>query len=193
MNRSIKQLSLFLVLLFSAFSQTAFAHFHYELSVNSAFQANHNNQLESMKISWTYDDEVSGLMLKDQPDIKKLEKKLIKDLEKLAYFTSLKLNGKAIKTKKVTTFNLKEIKHDDYSNLKFTFTLPLETPIQLNGKNSIVINHEDATLSAIIYYENPQSFVFDKALNANCTLDIVEKTDFEEGESPQDVTVVCES
>ncbi len=192
-QKSFSVIFVSIISLLSFFPQTAFAHFHYELSVNSVFQANDSNQLESMKISWTYDNEVSGLMLKDQSDVKKLGEKLIKDLENLAYFTSIKLNGKPIETKKVENYLLEEIKHKDYSDLKFTFTLPLKKPIKLEGNNTLQINHEDATLSAIIYYENPEAFIFDKRLNTNCTLDIVEKKDFEEGESPQDTQVVCKS
>ncbi len=192
-NLSRKISLLFVLLVSQLIPQTAFAHVHYELSVTSSFQANNDNQLESMTISWTYDDEISTLMLKEQKDVKKLGQKLINDLEKLSYFTSIKLNGNVIATKTVETYTLEEIKQDDYSNLKLTFTLPFKTPIKLEGKNTLIINHEDANLSAIIYYENPEAFVFDKNLNSNCKLDIVEKKDFEEGESPQDTKILCES
>ena len=174
------------------FSQAAFAHFHYELPITSTLQANSAHQLKSIKMSWTYDDEVSGMMLQDQKDIKKLGKKLITDLEKLGYFTFLKLNGKSIKTDKVKLFKLEEVKFKDYSKLKLTFTLPLKTPISLQGNNTLAIRHEDGTASAIIYYDKPSDLSIQSSLNGNCKTDIQEKK-FEEGESPQTVKVVCKA
>ena len=173
------------------FSPSVLAHFHYELPITSTLQANAKHQLKAIKMSWIYDDEVSEMMLQDQKDVKKLGDKLINDLDKLGYFTFLKLNGKSLETSKVELFKLEEIKFDGYSKLKLTFTLPLKTPVSLQGNNTLNIRHEDGTASAIIYYDKPSYLSIDNNLNSNCKADIREKKDFEEGESPQDVKVVC--
>ena len=175
------------------FTQNALAHFHYELPITSTLQANEKHQLQSIEMSWTYDDEVSEMMLQDQKDVKKLEKKLINDLDKLAYFTFLKINGKSLETKKVEIFKLEEIKFDGYSKLKLTFTLPLKTPVSLQGNNTLDIRHEDGTASAIIYYDKPSYLSIENGLKSNCKPDIKEKKDFEEGESPQTVKVICKT
>ena len=178
-------------LLLSFLVQPTFAHFHYELPVKSTLISNNNQKLSAIQISWTYDEEVSDLMLKDQKNIKKLGKKLINDLEKIQYFTALKLDGKPIETGKVKQFNLEEIKHKDYSNLKLTFTLPITSAATLKGNHVLIVNHEDPTASAILYYDKPQDLRVNGPLQSKCKTIIVEKKKFEEGESPQDVKVVC--
>ena len=179
--------------LLTVIMQPVFAHFHYELPIKSTLVTNANQQLTAMKLSWIYDDEVSDLMLKSQKNVKKLGAKLINDRDKLCYFTSLKLDGKSLKTGKVSQFNLEEIKHKDYSNLKLSFTLPVTPPVSLKGNHTLVVNHEDATASAILYYDKPQDLRTSGALKAKCKTIVVEKKKFDEGESPQDVKVVCKS
>ena len=178
-------------LFLSFFVLPAFAHFHYELPIKSTLMSNNKQQLSAMQVSWIYDDEVSELMLKDQKDLKKLGKKLINDLDLLQYFTVLKLDGKPLKTGKVKKYHLEEIKHKDYSNLKLTFTLPITSAASLKGNHVLIVNHEDPTASAILYYDKPQDLRINGPLQGKCKTIVVEKKKFEEGESPQDVKVVC--
>ena len=86
-----------------------------------------------------------------------------------------------------------EIKFDGYSKLKLTFTLPLKKTVNLQGNNTLDIRHEDATASVIIYYDKPELLSIDSNLKSNCKADIKEKKNFEEGESPQTVKIVCKT
>lgn len=182
-----------LISLFLLFSvQPSFAHFHYEAEVTTTLQLDENNQLSAIKISWIYDPEVSELMLKDNPDLKSLSNGLIKDLAKLDYFTHLKLNDKPLQTEAVKKYTLEKLGKKDQTRLKLKLTLPLKTPIKLQGKNAFAIDHTDPSGSAILYYENANSIQFDKKLEPDCLTMIEEKKDFEHGESPQIVTIYCD-
>ena len=186
----MKILSLFIFVLGLFFSPLALAHFHYELPLETTLQTNAKGELTGLNITWVYDDALTELMLKDQKDISKLGKKLMSDLHTLSYFTAIKLNGKALNLAKVSDHSLQELKHKDYKNLELKFTLPLKKPISLVGKNTLELRHEDANASAILYYDKPQNLQLGK-LKDHCKVDITEKKNFEEGEAPQNIKVVC--
>lgn len=185
--------SLIAIFVFFA-TQPAFAHFHYEAELKTLLQNNKNGELSALKISWTYDPEVSEMMLSDSDDLKSFSDHLIKDLAKLNYFTELKLNGKPLKTTAVKTYHLEKLGKGkkDPTRLKLTITLPLKSPISLKGKNALTLDHTDPSGSAILYYETPNSIHFDKQLEPNCIATIEEIKDFKHGQSPQNVIVVCE-
>ena len=186
----MKKLSLIGFLFGLLFSPLAFAHFHYELPLQTSLQTNAKGELTGLNITWVYDDELTDLMLKDQQDTNKLAKKLHSDLRTLSYFTALKLNGKPLNFTKVSDFNLQKLNHKDYKNLELTFTLPLKKPVSLTGKNTLEFRHEDANASAILYYDKPRDLQLG-TLKGHCKVDITEKKDFEEGEAPQNVKVIC--
>ncbi len=186
----MKKLSLFILMFGLLSPQFAFAHFHYELPLETSLQANKKGELTGLNITWIYDDALTDLMLKDQKDVNKLAKKLNNDLQTLSYFTALKLNGKGLDFAKVSNFKLQELKHKDYKNLELNFTLPLKKPVSLKGKNTLVFRHEDANASAILYYDKPQKLQLG-TFKSHCKVDITEKKDFEEGEAPQNIKVVC--
>jgi len=185
-----KKLSLFGLLFGLLFSPLAFAHFHYDLPLQTTLKTNTKGELTGLNITWVYDDELTELMLKDQKNIDKLGKKLISDLHLLGYFTAVKLNGKPLNLAKVSDYNLQEIKRKDYKNLELTFSLPLKKSVSLAGKNTLSFRHEDANASAILYYDKPQHLQLGTLKN-HCKVDITEKKSFEEGEAPQNVKVVC--
>ncbi len=188
----MKKISLFILSLLAVFiSSLAQAHFHYELPIKTMLSVNTKEELSGLDITWVYDDELTKLMLKDQKDVTKLGKKLMKDLSMLGYFTFLKLNGKELSTSKVTEYKLEEIKYTDYKNLKLSFHLPLKKPVSLAGKNSLEFRHEDANASAVLYYDKPEHLQIGKALEMHCEVVIKDKKDFEEGEAPQTVKVAC--
>jgi len=68
--------------------------------------------------------------------------------------------------------------------------LPLKKALSLSGKNTLEFRHEDANASAILYYDKPQHLQLG-ALKNHCKVDITEKKNFEEGESPQNIKVIC--
>lgn len=173
-------------------TQTAFAHFHYEAAATTVLQTNKDNKLSALKISWVYDPEVTDMMLKDNDNLKEFGEGLIKDLDKLGYFTKLKLDGKALKTTKVETYKLEKVGKDEDTRLKLSFTLPLETPLTLKGKTTLLIDHTDTSASAIIYYDTAISISFSKTLDPHCIADVKDKKKYEHGETPQLVKIFCE-
>jgi len=188
-----KVLSSFFISFFLLLSiQPSFAHFHYEAAATTVLQTNKDNQLSALDISWVYDPEVSDMMLKDNDDLKSFGKGLMNDLNKLGYFTLLKLNNKIIKTSKVETFKLEKIGKDKESYLKLSFTLPITSPVELKGKNTLTIDHTDTSASAIIYYDTASSISFSKTLDPHCIANVKDKKDYEHGETPQSVNVFCE-
>lgn len=172
--------------------QSSFAHFHYEAEANTVLQTNKDKNLSALNISWVYDPEVTEMMLKDNDDLKDFGKGLIKDLDKLSYFTKLTLDGKHLKTAKVETYKLEKVGKDQDTRLKLSFTLPLVTPVALKGKTTLLIDHTDPSASAVIYYDTATSISFDKTLDPNCIADVKDKKEYEHGETPQLVKVFCE-
>jgi len=186
-----KMTLIFIALLGLLLSPLVYAHFHYELPLETSLKVNDKKELIGLDIVWIYDDELTGLMLKDQKNVSKLGVKLMKDLDALGYFTFLKLNGNAVSTSKVTSYKLEEMKKTDYSNLKLSFYLPLKKPVSLAGKNTLTFRHEDANASAVLYYDKPEHLQLGKELQAHCKVVISDKKGFEEGEAPQNVEVAC--
>ena len=183
--------SLFISLL--TLPQLVFAHFHYELGLTAHLQANQKQQLNAIKITMTYGEEVSKLMLQDAKNINTLGEQLIADLDKLGYFTVLKLNNTYLETAKVEAYQLAEIKQDGHSKLRLNLLLPLKTPVSLKGNNILELKHEDVNASAIIFYKDTDAIRIDDNLHKNCTVNIKEKETFEEGESPQVIKVICKA
>ncbi len=182
--------------IFSLPSQLAFAHsYHYELQVLNTLSVNEEKQLESLKLSWVYDGDVSEIMMQDEKDLGKLGKTLIADLEKLAYFTQMKVNGKVVDFNKATDVKLeeKEINKDDqkYNALQLSFTLPIKTPVDLKGENEIGLVHEDPSAAGILYYESVRSLSASGDYKKDCKVSVDEKKDFAEGDFPQIVKLNC--
>lgn len=171
----------------------AYAHFHYEGAVTTTFNLNDKDQLASLDISWVYDYEASELMLKDNEDIKALGDTVVSDLSKLGYFTKITFNEKELKKQTVKKYTLEKLGKGKETQLKLSFTLPLETPVSLKGKNFIALDHTDSTGSAILYYASNKNIVLGSKLEPHCITLIKEKPDFEHGQSPQDVSLFCEA
>lgn len=180
-----------LIVLFSL--SPAHAHFHYEGAVTTTFKLNNKNLLDALDISWTYDYEASEVMLKDNQDINALGDAVVSDLAKLGYFTRISFNEEDLKTKTVTKYKLEKVGKGEQTQLKLSFTLPLETPVSLKGKNFIVLDHTDPSGSAILYYESDKNIVLNSKIDPHCITLIKEKPDFEHGQSPQDVSLFCEA
>jgi len=181
--------SFFLSLLFI---QSAFSHaIHYEVQVKSELQANTDNQISGVGMVWRYDPTASADMLKDEPDIKKLEKMIHSNLNRFNFFTKLKSENKTLATATVQNFKLEEIKESDGSYLQISFTLPLASPPKLSTIKQINFIHSDPTATAILYYENPKDIMLGYGLQDNCKTSVEEKPSFNEGEFPQIVKISC--
>lgn len=188
--KKVLLLNLFLIL-FSV--QITHAHsFHYELQVSSTLQLNDKKELESVKISWLYDGDVSDIMLQDQKDLKKLGKKVIEDISLLGFFTQIKLNGNTLAFNKIEDYKMEKLNNGEYDVLRLSFTLPFETTMSLKGDVEIGFSHEDPSASAILYYESDKN-IYIGDLQKSCKASVKEKKKFEEGEFPQIVKVICKS
>jgi len=186
--------TLFLTLLFTTQS---FPHsYHYEVQVANTLQTNNNKQLEALKLTFLYDGSVSKVMLQDQKDLKKLGDTLITDLQKLGYFTQIKLNGKTLNTNKAQDIRLEKISAKDsegrpYNALQLQFTLPLQKAANITKNSELELRHEDPTEAAILYYDNADHILIEGSLKMSCKSSVKEKGDFAEGEFPQIVKVIC--
>ena len=79
---------------------------------------------------WRYDPTASEDMLKDEPDIKKLEKMIHSNLSRFNFFTKLRSETKSLATTTVQNFKLEEVKgtatsylQGQYQNQYFQFFL----------------------------------------------------------------------
>jgi len=179
--------TLLLSFILMAFSSIAFSHsYHYEVQVTNKLISK-DEKLAALKMTWLYDHDVSKAMLDDQKDLKKLENKLISDLDLLGYFTQVKLNGKALPFDRAK--NVRLIKSKDL--LELSFLLPLSIPIQIDAKNVLSLDHEDPSSIAILFYENASHIQLNGMLKKRCRIVIKEKDDFAEGEFPQVVKIGC--
>ena len=181
--------ALFISLLFN---QTAFSHaIHYEVQLKSELQVNTDNQISGVGMVWRYDPTASEDMLKDEPDIKKLEKMIHSNLSRFNFFTKIRTETKPLPTSNVQNFKLEEVKGTDTSYLQISFSLPLANPPKLSSIKTIHFDHADPTATAIMYYENPKDIMLGYGLDDKCKSSVEEKPSFNEGEFPQIVTISC--
>lgn len=167
--------------------RTAVAHaYHYEVQISNELNSS-KGQLNALNMTWLYDEDVSGVMLQDQDDLKKLSAKLINDLDLLGYFTQVKLNGKTLALGKAKNVILKKF---DNTLLLF-FTIPFKKPVTIKKGSTLSFNHEDPSASAILYYDKPSEIIINGTLKKRCKSTVKEKGDFNEGEFPQVVKVYC--
>ncbi len=181
--------ALFLSMLFS---QPVFSHgVHYEVQLKSKLQVNTDNRISGVGMVWLYDPIVSADMLKDEPDLKKLEKSIHSNLERFNFFTKLTSSGKVLTTSKVQNFKLEKTKDADVTNLQISFTLPFASPPKLATVKKIVFDYSDPTATAILYYANPEDLMLGYGLSDKCKTSMQEKPSFKEGEFPQVVSINC--
>ena len=174
------------------FSPPVFSHgVHYEVQLKSELQVNTDNRISGIGMVWVYDPIVSADMLKDDPDIKKLEKSILSNLERFNFFTKIKSENKILATNKAQNFKLQEIKDADITNLQISFTLPFASPPKLASVKKIDFDYSDPTATAILYYETPEDISLGYGLKNKCKTSVEDKPSFKEGEFPQIVTVIC--
>jgi len=183
----MKKILFISLLLLAGFVQTGFSHsYHYEVAVTTRFDVV-KDQLQALKMTWLYDEEVSQVMLQDNKNLDVFKKKLIRDLGKLGYFTQIKINGKKVIFDKAKDVVLKK----ENKVLKLFFTLPLRTPELIHKGSHINVEHKDPTAIAILYYDNPSRISIEGAMKNRCKSSVKDKAKFEDGEFPQLVGISC--
>lgn len=173
-------------------SQAVLAHgIHYEVQLISELQVNNQQQLSAIKMSWLYNQEASEDFLKGQTNLGILSKQLISDLQRFNFFTQLEVEDKILLTGKAQDFVLKLLKKGGSSLLELTFTLPIESKIDIKTFRQLKLNHADPTGMAIFYYDKPQDIFLAEELKRNCSAELREKNEFAVGEFPQIVSINC--
>lgn len=178
-------------IIFLMMAYPAFAHFHYNIDVTNTLQVNQNNQLTGFRFSWVYNEEVSQIMLEDNPDLNAFGKGLMEDLNELGYFTQVQLNGKPLPTTKVTSYHLDKINLNNKPRLKLSFTLPLAAPVNLTGNNMLTIEHPDPSGSAIVTYRDVNHILLADIKKTTCKPSIKNKPQVEHGKASQTIQISC--
>ncbi len=176
-----------LLVLGSLFIATvSYAHFHYKISATATLQANAKKQLTAVKMSWLHDKTVSNLMLKSGQSTGQLASGIAGDLVDLDNFTQLQFNGKRIVTGRVTQYQLIKVK----DQLKFSFTLPLKSPLFIQG-GMLSIAHTDPGASASIFYHSANNISLGNTFSSLCKKSVQTIQGFEVGEAPEAVRISC--
>jgi len=182
----------FLCLLLSLLiTPSVYAHFHYEINATATLQANEKKQLKAIAMSWVYNEEVSGIMLRADQTLNDLSDGIMSDLLKLDYFTRLEFNGKTVATTDVTSYKLEKITQNNKNLLKLSFVLPLKSPLYLQGKNTLSIIHTDAGASASVFYRNTNHLIVGSSFTSFCKPSVSAVKDFSHGEVPETVNINC--
>ena len=184
-----KIISLF-VLCGLLFAPLSYAHFHYTITSTAKLWANHKKQLTAVEMSWLYDQEVSGMMLRSGQSMEALAKGIIDDLAKLHYFTQLEFNGKRIATERVKQYKLAQIKQGNKNLIKLDFVLPLQSPLFIQG-NTLGIVHTDPGASASIFYRHANHILLGQIFQGICKASVQAIKDFEVGEPPELIRIHC--
>ena len=183
--------TLFKLLILLAITPAAFAHFHYDIAVTTGLQTE-QNKLTALNITFLYGLEVSHVYLDEDPDLNEFAVGLVKDLAPLHYFTEIRLNGKSLPTLAATHARAVKVGNGNNTHLQVSFTLPLAQPVTLNGKSTIALIHKDSTASATLTYESIKNIHLPKSIRNECTNNIREIKNFQQGDQPQIVRVVCD-
>ncbi|MCK5918021.1 MAG: DUF1007 family protein [Cocleimonas sp.] len=162
------------------------AHFHYKISATATLQANAKKQLTAINLSWLHDKTVSDLMLKSGQSMEQLASGIANDLVDLDNFTQLKFNGRRVVTGRVTQYQLVKIK----DQMKFSFTLPLKSPLFIQG-GRLSIAHTDPGASASIFYHSANSIELGNTFESHCKKSVQSIQGFEVGDAPEAVQISC--
>ncbi|MCK5896871.1 MAG: DUF1007 family protein [Cocleimonas sp.] len=166
------------------------AHFHYKISSTATLQGNEKKQLTAINMSWLYDATVSSLMLKSGQSMDALVKSIADDLVELNNFTLLTLNGKRIVTKRVAKYHIETVKHGAKEQIKFSFILPLQSPLFIQGSNLGIV-HTDSGASASIFYHSANNILLGKTFKPLCQATVTPIQGVEAGEAPENVHIRC--
>lgn len=179
-----------LFLLFASYS--AFAeHFHYFIDVETQFAVNPNKQLTELNLSWVYDEKMSALLKKRNPNLKALGQAIMNDLRKQHFFTNVTFNGKPVKTGQVRSFNLQEFTQNGKKALQLDFTLPLLRPLNMNGKNTLNWTFADPSGVGILVYYTQKNILLGATLQGHCHANMKENQNAQHGDPAQFLSLQC--
>lgn len=148
--------------------------FHYQIQAASKLMSNPAGELTAVNMTWTYDAELTGILLEDEDlseankaaTLKQRASDILEDLFKLGYFSKLTVDGQALSFSKVQDYNM--VLNPDQS-MNLSFQVPLKTPMAVAGKK-ISLSLADPDGVATLFYKNPQDASLDENLTKICSM-----------------------
>lgn len=160
------------LLLSTTSSFAAGSAFHYKLDLTARLVTTDSAELTGMQMSWLYDTELSETLM-DGEDLSEanrettLQKRaadILDGLKGVNYFTTLKVDGKALPLTEVSQYNLKYI---DESRLQMNLTLPLATAAPMKG-HLLEIIISDSSAVGLATFVDPSHLKLDGPLKSSC-------------------------
>ena len=130
-------------------------------------------------------------MKKRNANLKALGQATMNDLRRAHYFTNVKFNGKPVKTGVVRSFNLQEFTQNGKTALQLDFTLPLQRPINMQGKNKLSWTFADPAGVGILVYYTPKNILLGSVLKKHCKADMKENENAQHGDPEQLLSLEC--
>ena len=174
----------------------AFAHgFHYRIAVDTTLVMDAQGQLNGLQMHWLHDADVSKAMFEDEdmsPEhrdqtIKQIGNRLVHDLQRLGYFTQLKLDGQAVPIGEVQTHTLTV---DSKQQMLLDFVLPLQSPVSLSGK-TLSWTMQDPEGMGILTYAGDSHVSLPEGCQLQLATPPASTNPDDEASHPQTVTVSC--
>ncbi len=169
--------------------------FHYEIDVMTQLVSKQKNKLNTIQMSWLYDEKISKMLLQDE-DITPAKRQhtlntvgdlIMTDLQGLNYFTQIQVNGRNLTSVQVKDYRI-ELIDDKY--LRLLFNIPLTQPIDMHSAN-ISIRLADPNGAAMLIYDKAERITIDKTITAKCVVKLINHEEFEHGKAAQLVDIDC--
>jgi ABC-type uncharacterized transport system substrate-binding protein len=192
----MKRLLMAGLLALSLGSPLALAHgFHYRIGVDTKLVVDAQGHLTGLQMSWLHDADISKAMFEDEDmsaenrdqTIRQIGYRLVHDLQRLGYFTQLKLDGQALQTSSAKTHSLSL---DSKQQMLLDFLLPLQTPVDLAGK-TLTWTMQDPEGMGILTYPASSHITPPANCKVQLTTPPTSTNPDEEAQHPQTVTLSC--
>jgi ABC-type uncharacterized transport system substrate-binding protein len=146
--------------------------YHYKVQVATQLQGNPAGDLTALKMDWTYDTELAGILLEDEDlseankatTLKNRANDILEDLAKLDYFTKVTVGGQAIALNKVQVYDM-SLKDD--GSMILSYVLPLKAPAKV-AANTVTISLADPDGVGELIYKNAEQISLDTNLSKAC-------------------------
>lgn len=170
--------------------------FHYKIDLMTQLLSNQKNKLNTVQMSWLYDEKMSKILLQDE-DITPTKRQqtlntvgdlIMTDLQGLNYFTEIQINGKKLKIANIKDYTIELI---DEKYLRLLFSIPLTQPVDMHSAK-ISISLADPNGAAMLFYNTAERITIDKNITAKCSVKLINHDEFEHGKAAQLVDISCQ-
>lgn len=147
--------------------------FHYQLQAATQFVGNATGELTALKMDWTYDPELTAILLEDEDlsaanqaaTLQQRATDILEDLGKLGYFSTLTVDGTAVALNKVQDYQM-TLTGDQ--SMVLSFTLPLKASVPV-ARKKISLRLADPDGVGTLFYKTPQDASVDANLAKTCS------------------------